>query len=542
MTTAPAGLSPVLGGRLSEHRARSILHSVLMGEATVRTRVVSDTYRDSVVLMRIAADVERRPGVRRAAVLMGTPANLALLDGAGLLRGEAAEARPGDLVLAVAADTAALADEALDRAVDAMTAAPPAAAAAEAPSPRTLAAALADRPAANLAIVSVPGPYATAEALKALKRGLHVFLFSDNVGLDDERMLKDLAVRKGLLCLGPDCGTAILDGVPLGFANAVRRGRIGLVGASGTGLQALSCLVDRLGEGVSHAIGVGGHDLHEAIGGRMMLAGLDRLDADPATAVIVLVSKPPAPAVAARVLARAHGCGKPVVACFLGAAPGAVDGGAAAATAPGGVAMASTLEAAAMLAVARARRAPAAALADDRELLAAVAAEARRLAPSQHVIHGLYSGGTLRDEAAHVIAAVLGAGAAGAHRLVDLGDDAFTVGRPHPMIDDRLRTERLAALGDDPSAAVVLLDVVLGHGSHPDPAPALAAAVGAARRRAASAGRHLVAVASVCGTAADPQGLERQEAGLREGGVLVAISNARAARLAALAVREAGRG
>src|SRR5262249_47647260 len=232
---------------------------------------------------------------------------------------------PTDLVIAVAAESAEAAEAALaDAAVQLTAAAPAAGATAEAAPPATIAAALADAPGANLALVSTPGPYATAEALKALKRGLHVFLFSDNVPIEDEVLLKRLALRKGRLLMGPDCGTAILDGVPLGFANAVRRGRIGLVGASGTGLQQVTCLIDRLGEGVSQAIGRGGRYLDERVGGLMMLAGIERLLADPDTAVLVLVSKPPAAGLAEQVLGRAMTGGKPVVVCFLGGDPAAI--------------------------------------------------------------------------------------------------------------------------------------------------------------------------------------------------------------------------
>src|SRR5262247_2540929 len=282
----------------------------------------ADTYRDSVELMRVAALVERVPGVRRAALMMATPANRELLARAGLLDAKAGAAGPNDLVVAVSAADATAGERALAEAARLLDeSAAVAAPAGETPPPGSIAEATAELAHANLAIVSTPGPYATAEALKALKRGLHVFIFSDNVPVADEVELKRLAAKKKLLVMGPDCGTAILDGVPLGFANAVRRGRIGLVGASGTGLQQVSCLIDRLGEGVSQVIGVGGHDLDERVGGVMMQACMERLAADPGTRVIVLVSKPPAPAVATRILEAARRCSKPVVVNFLGGDP-----------------------------------------------------------------------------------------------------------------------------------------------------------------------------------------------------------------------------
>jgi FdrA protein len=502
----------------------------------VRSRVLRDTYRDSVELMRVAAEVERMPGVRRAALLAATPPNRDVLKSAGLLDETATTARPSDLIVAVAGDDAPTADAALARATTLLTTATEAASGSSARAvPATLAQAMAEDPAANLALVSTPGPYATAEALKALKRGLHVFLFSDNVPIADELELKRLAVGKRLLLMGPDCGTAILDGVPLGFANAVRRGAIGLVGASGTGLQQVACLIDRLGAGISQAIGVGGRDLDERIGGLMMIAALDDLADDPQTAVIVLISKPPAPTVSQRVLERGRKAGKPVVVCFLGGDPAGIG--------DAGATPAATLEDAAALAVQRAGGASGGTRVDttaEADVVSAVLAQAGRLAPGQRAIRGLYSGGTLAYEAALLLKeAIPDAGARRAHSLLDLGDDEFTVGRPHPMLDFRLRNERIAAAADDPATAVVLLDVVLGYGSHADPAGELAPVVEAARARATAAGRELIVIGSVCGTRGDPQGLERQELRLSAAGVRLAPSNARAARLALRVAREA---
>jgi FdrA protein len=494
----------------------------------VVTKVFPDTYRDSVELMRIAAEIERLAGVRRAALLVATPANRDVLAQAGLLTGPAVSAKPSDLIIAVAADEDTVAQAALARASGLLAAVPATVSARhEQKAPRTIAAALAELSGANLAMISTPGPYATAEALKALKRGLHVFLFSDNVPLADEIELKQLAVRKRLLVMGPDCGTAVLDGVPLGFSNAVRRGRIGLVSASGTGLQQVMCLVDRLGEGVSQAIGVGGHDLHERVGGLMMLAGLEHLLGDRETAVVVLISKPPAAAVARRVLDRAGRASKPAVVCFLGGDPALIRSS--------GAHPAVTLEEAATRAV---ELASGRSMAGQRaghgpEKLEALArAQARQLVRGQRAIQGLFSGGTLCAEAAVIVPG---------HPFLDLGDDRFTVGRPHPMIDFRLRNEYLQTAADDPATAVVLIDVVLGYGSHPDPAGELIPAIEHARARAGRAGRPFIVVGSVCGTPADPQDLMRQEARLEAAGVLLAPSNAAAARLAGLIVEEAQR-
>ncbi|HLW61607.1 MAG TPA: acyl-CoA synthetase FdrA [bacterium] len=494
----------------------------------VRNRIFKNAYRDSVELMRIAAELERLPSVSRAGMMMATPANREVLVDAALLDPAAEGAGPSDLIVAVAAEDEAAATSALDRATALLAGSGDARPSEQrARVAATIYEALVGLPTANLVLVSTPGPYATAEALKALKRGLHVFLFSDNVPVADEIELKQLAERKGLLVMGPDCGTAIIDGIPLGFANVVRPGRIGLIGASGTGLQQVSCLVDRLGEGISQAIGVGGRDLDERVGGRMTLAALRRLAADGGTAVIVLISKPPAPAVAQRVLAEARGCPKPVVANFLG---GDAEAGV------GGVLFAETFEDAARTAVALARgvsspgEAPEAGT-PQRE--ASGRDPGLRLAPGQDAIRGLYCGGSLAGEAKLILHRLLGGTRAQRYTVIDLGDDEYTVGRPHPMIDPRLRNQFIVDAARDPQTAVILLDVVLGYNAHPDPAGALVPALEEARREAGRAGRQVAFVASVCGTAADPQGLGRQEACLESAEVLLAPSNAQAAQLAA---------
>lgn len=506
------------------------------GASVVRSEVLRSSYRDSVELMRIAEEVKRLPGVVQAGLVMGTPANCAVLTEAGLFEGPARDAGPNDLVVAVSASDDTSAAEAIATATRLLAArsADRPAGDARAFIPTTLAEAVAEDDRLDLAMISTPGDYAAAEALKALKRGLHVFLFSDNVAVKDEIALKTLARRKGLLLMGPDCGTAILDGVPLGFANAVRRGRIGVIAASGTGLQQVTCLVDRFGEGISQAIGVGGRDLDERVGGTMMLAGIERLAVDPGTAVIVLLSKPPAASVAARVLEAAAGRGKPVVAGFLG-------GDAEAATAAGAI-FAGTLEGAARLAVAALRDASG----DGRvpgdvapPVEAMARHEAARLAPGQRRIRGLYSGGTLASEAKVVLKAALGPERAAEHAILDLGDDEYTVGRPHPMIDPSLRNEHVVAAGTEPDVGVLLIDVVLGYGANPDPAGALVPAIGAARSTAEEEGRGLVVVASVCGTEGDPQGLAAQEHVLTEAGVTLFPSNAQAAAFAAAVVEAA---
>jgi succinyl-CoA synthetase alpha subunit len=491
-------------------------------------------YRDSVTLMRLSRDMEAVAGVRAAAAMMGTPHNRALLEQAGLLAREGAAAEPADLIIAVVADSAAAAESARNAAEHALTVSKPPMATATSAAPRSLASALKIVPDANVALISVPGAYAGAEALKALRAGLHVMLFSDNVPIETEIECKRVALERGLLMMGPDCGTAILDGVPLGFANAVPRGRIGLAAASGTGLQEVTCTLARAGEGVSQAIGVGGRDLADEIGGVMMLRALELLAADADTHVVCVVGKPAGARVRPRLGDALAKISKPCV-VWLPSASGL-------STIRGhNVHVAATLEDAgqAVVALARGTRPTAVELAefaDDIEHLVADAAHG--LTPGQRYVRGLYAGGTLAYEAAGLLAQRLGdvalTGDGPGHRVVDLGADVFTLGRPHPMIDGGVRREWIDREGRDAGTAVLLLDVVLGYGAHPDPAGEVLPAIRAVRER-----RPIPVVVSVCGTDADPQSRAAQVERLRGAGVVVMESNAQAARLSAAIARRA---
>lgn len=491
------------------------------------------TYHDSVTLMRVTRDLEALPGVHRAAVMMGTPANRALLHQAGLLTEGGESASANDLIIAV--ETAHLTGvQAAAAAVEqGLTPKPTMTPTVFAPvRPRTLRSALHTLPGANLALISVPGIYAGAEAKKALLAGLHVMLFSDNVPLQVEIELKRLAHVHQRLLMGPDCGTAIINGVPLGFANAVSRGRIGLAAASGTGLQEVTCLIDAAGEGISQALGVGGRDLSDEVGGIMMEQALAELAADATTAVVGVVGKPPGAATWQRLQHHIGQLGKPCV-VYLAGTTEAVSG-------PWHTA--ATLENAAHALVASARKQQPTAgeypvPADDSAHL--IEEATGRMQPDQRFVRGVYAGGTLAYEAmtllqselAGVTPEVLGAGQG--HRVVDLGADQFTIGRPHPLLDGTVRREWILKEGHDPSTAVLLLDVVLGYGAHPDPAGELLPAIQQVQRQAHAAGRHVAVVASVCGTERDPQPRSAQVAALRASGVVVMPSNAQAARLAA---------
>jgi FdrA protein len=481
---------------------------------TWQVRIVRNRYADSVRLMAIAKELRARPQVAACEVAMGTAANLEALRALGAQ----AEASPADVVMAVDAEAAAAA-AVLDEAEAALTAAVAAPGrAADRPPPRTIAAAAARLDGANVALISVPGEYAALEAHHALAAGMHVFLFSDHVTEADEIALKHAAAGRDLLVMGPGCGTAMLGGVGLGFANVVRRGPVGIVAAAGTGAQEAACLLDAAGVGVSHIIGVGGRDLSAAIGGAAFRQGMRLLAGDDETETLLLVSKPPAPEVVAG-LAAAVPAGKRVVAAFVGWPGGAAP-----------FAVHPTLEAGALAAAGADPPDPA-------ELCGQV--DARAVDIRGRRVLGLYSGGSLAHEAVTVLEPVLGpiAGNVGhggeggsGHVVLDLGEEEYTQGRPHPMVDLTVRRAKLAEAAADDRIGCVLLDVVLGHGAHPDPASELAEAV------APLSERGVLVLARVCGTPADPQQSDRQTQTMRAAGAVVAPSNAALARLAARAV------
>jgi FdrA protein len=486
---------------------------------TEHLEVRRGAYADSVSLMQVSRRVGEVDGVDQALVAMATELNLQLLAGMGF---DAVDAGPNDLVVALRGRDETAIEAALAELQAALAASRGGGAAGgsfgDGPPPRTVRDAAArlgtaDERAGELALVSTPGEHAYLEALDALRAGLHVMVFSDNVPVDAEVALKREAGERGLLVMGPDAGTAIVAGVGLGFANVVQPGPVGIVAASGTGAQHLTCLLDDAGIGVSHVLGVGGRDLTAAVGGASTLQALRALDADPATETIVVLSKPPDEAVGARVRVAAEACATPVVFAMLGPGQGDLTGAAGE--------------------VARAR--------------GATFDEPRWWpAPQERQgtyteLRGLFAGGTLCQEATLVAADALGEVASNVtlpgttpltdgldtpgHLAVDLGEDEYTLGRPHPMIDQSLRIERIAAEAARPGGRVLLLDVVLGHGAHPDPAGELAPAIEAA----IATGEDLAVVVSLCGSAGDPQGRDRQAEALVAAGASVHLSNAAAA-------------
>lgn len=503
----------------------------------IRFEIRSGAYYDSVVLMQLQRALAELPDVEEAGVVMGTPANLELLEQTGLLMDEVRAAKADDLVLVVKAKSKAAAKEALARVDELAAARRSREGAGEDFLPKSLETADQLLPDSHWVLVSVPGRYAAGVSREALRLGKHVFLYSDNVSLEDELDLKMKGSEKGLLVMGPDCGTAIVNGIGLGFANRVRRGSIGLVAASGTGLQQVSVRIHEYGGGLTHALGTGGRDLSSAVGGITARMALDLLERDPDTRVIVLISKPPDAQTAESTLEFARSLSKPVVVNFIGYQTNLreIDN----------LYFASTFDDAA-----------AAAVALEDEIRAPEKEDQSRLekfSPDQRYLRGLYSGGTLAYEALLILKSYLPGVYSNVpidkdyrlenslisreHTIIDLGEDEFTVGRLHPMMDNELRIQRLETEADDPETAVILLDVVLGYGSHPDPAGELAPAIEAARKNAADKGRHLEVVVTLTGTDADPQGRDVQGSALEAAGARIFLSSEAAVRYAARLLR-----
>jgi FdrA protein len=477
-----------------------------------RVIVRRGAFLDSVALMLVSRDAARLDGVDQASVANATPLNVDLLERQAFsLPADDDAPGPNDIVIAIRAEG----EEPLARAIALVEdrlrrrRAPGAGARGRA-APRSVSAAARRREEIGLALVSVPGRNAAYECARALDAGLDVFCFSSGPSLDVEAALKARADALGLLLMGPDCGTAILNGVSLGFGNAVQAGPVGIVGASGTGIQAIACRLDAAGVGISQAIGTGGRDLDARVGGTTTLRALEMLADDLETEVIVVVAKSPDPEVAERVAAAGARSGKEVVLAFPGFAGDGVEH------------VGSLEEAAAASAAAVGATLPA-------------PARAGSAGETPGAIRGLFSGGTLRDEAAAIVGAAaevetgFGAPAAGGHLLLDLGDERFTEGRPHPMIDHSLRISMLEEQSRAAGVGVLLLDVVLGYGAHPDPAGELAPALARALERRPG---ELTAVVSVCGTDRDPQGVDAQVERLHAAGAVVTRSNADAAGLA----------
>jgi FdrA protein len=504
--------------------------------------LLQNRYFDSVFLMRVAKRLNGQPGIEQAALVMGTPKNIQILAEAGFDGIDALGATSNDLVVSLRAEAAdqarSLIDD-LERYLTRDSSRP------TKQSVRSVEQALTQHPSSNIALISVPGEFAAREARQALDQGLNVFLFSDHVAVEDELSLKRQAKEKGLLLMGPDCGTSIIGGVGLGFANAVRRGQIGVVGASGTGTQEVTSLVHRWGSGISHAIGVGGRDLSDAIGAISTLQAMDALERDPNTTVILLVSKPPGAATIALVNERIAACSKPVVTCYLGETGESSPGAQHATTT-------HNLDDAATVAI----RLAGGIRVDEESPVSpdSLQRDQRKLKVSQKYVRGVFSGGTLCYQAQQVLRdadlavysneplvkgmELSDSSSSVEHTLIDMGADEFTEGKPHPMVDSTQRVQRILAESEDPQVAVLLLDCVLGYVAAEDPGGDIAPAISEAQRIAKQRGDALIVVVSVCGTELDSQGLDSQVDILEKAGAIVFKSGFQAARFAAALITE----
>ncbi|MBU2702483.1 FdrA protein [Sporomusaceae bacterium BoRhaA] len=504
--------------------------------------VRKNNYYDSVTLMLISKQLKQVEGLDDVSVMMGTPANRVILQEANLLGSDGEDAGPNDLILAFRAPEDIDVQWVIGKIDEQMGKKVAGGKNADEIIIRSAVKAYQDDPEINLAFISVPGEYAAIEAERALKYGKNVFLFSDNVSIEEEAQLKAQAVQKGLLVMGPDCGTAIIGGIGIGFANKVKSGNVGLISASGTGLQEVICLLDAMEVGISQAIGTGGRDLKEAIGATTMLQALNMLIQDNHTQTIVLISKPPAKSVVDKIISKLSETSKKVVLCFLGAA---ID------HAPANVTAVATLEEAALKTADLSGRKPAL-LATETKITDWARAAREKLATGQKYVRALYAGGTLCYETMLVLGETLGpiysniplrkelltmdVLVAGQHTAIDLGDDHFTMGKPHPMIDGSLRDEHILKVAGDPQTAVLLLDVVIGYGAADDPVGELVPVLEEAKKAAAAHGNTLAIVAYVCGTNQDEQNKAAQIAKLQQAGVVVTTTNAQAARLARMIV------
>lgn len=495
----------------------------------LRTVVKKGSYHDSVVLMLLTNAISTLEGVNKVSIMMATPANKDIFKQSGLDTAELMEATANDMVVVADIEQDSLLNTIMEKVDEFLKQKSQATqSGSKTESVKSWDSALKKVPNANLAVISIPGAYAALEAERALDEGLNVFMFSDNVAIEDEQRLKNKAHQKGLLVMGPDCGTGIIQGVPIAFTNHVAPGSIGIIGASGTGIQELTTIIDRLGEGVENAIGTGGRDLYEEIGGITMLDAIEAMEKNDNVKVLIVISKPPAPSVREKIAKRLSHYSKPVVTLFLGEKPTYHEDN---------FYHAYTLDEAARLAVALVRGHQVTISPLQFDQTQAFSAEQRK------TLKAYYSGGTLAGEAAMLLKEALGVTTQeskadgfmfkqNGHIVVDLGDDVYTQGKPHPMIDPTKRIECLQEALDDQTTGTILFDIVLGYGAHNDMAGALIPTINALQKKAAQAQRKLFFIATVCGTRRDEQGYDATVQKLQQAGVVVCETNKLAVQMA----------
>ena len=505
-----------------------------------RNFVIKNKYYDSVMLMKLAGELGKTDGIIQLSVGMGTPLNKDTMNDLGILLAEGKEASPNDLIIAVEAASGSVAEQLRETYLKRLTQTR-GTGKNEYASLDTMGRYVKDR---NLAVISLAGNFAGAEAKKALKMGMDVFMFSDNVPIEQEVELKQYARDHGLLMMGPDCGLSFINGVAIGLCSKVRRGAIGIAAASGSGMQEVMNIVHRKGHGISHAIGVGGRDLKDAVGGITMLQSIDILESDPNTTVVVLISKPPQPKTIERILERVRSCKKPVVLQLINADLSGLDLGHAVVS----DSFAETANIAIALSQGKDYTSS-----TETEKYAAVEAlaksEAAKMAPGQKYLRGIYCGGSLAEETITLAQSKLGPlygniafsddyllkdpFSSYKDCMIDIGAEEFTLGRPHVAIDPAPRIERFRQEAADPDTAVILMDILLGYSLCEDPAGMLVDVIQQGKAEAESQGRYLCVIASICGSDLDPQNYEVQKKILEDCGVLVMENNGEASRLAA---------
>jgi FdrA protein len=517
----------------------------------IRTIIRENDYHDSVFLMNIAEQVQGVEGLKQIVIVMGTETNKTLLRDLGMLDFQASAATTNDMIIAIEVEKEEMIEEILIKINNLLSQKPKKDK--ETMNFPSLEMALRDSPEVNLALISVPGEFAANEAKKVVMKGINAFIFSDNVPIAEELELKNLASSKGVFVMGPGCGTSLINGIAIGIMSAVRPGPIGIVGASGSGIQTIAALIDRSGLGISQAIGTGGRDLSDEVGGITMMQGIEFFEADGNTKVLVIVSKPPGPKTLNRILERISRCRKPVVINILGGDRELLE--------KSGSISASTLEEAAIQAVNQVKGESTGKsvrkyvpLSRNKKTISLINSEINKFGSQQKYLRGLFCGGTLCEEAILILKDFIDnlysnvslpdclplrdVNTSHENCLIDMGAEEFTRGKPHPVLEPEILKPRLWKEGSDPEVAVVLLDFILGYGAHPDPAGVLAETITLIKERAKEENRHLSIVASVCGTENDPQNLYNQENKLRESDVIVMPSSAKAAFLSGLIILE----
>lgn len=484
----------------------------------LQTIIMKNSYQDSVVLMLLTSKLNQLPEVERVSIMMGTPSNIDIFKASGFDTPELAEATSNDMVVMLEVASEDDKDKVLKMIDEELSSTNDGGGSVE-EKINSWEKAMKKAPDANVALISIPGEYAALEIERAIDNGLHAFVFSDNVPIEEEARLKQKAHDKGLLVMGPDCGTGVIHGLPLAFTNNNRKGRIGVIGASGTGIQEVTTLIHRYGQGVTNAIGTGGRDLSTAVGAISMIDSIVALNNDADTDVIIVISKPPAKEIEERVLNVLRKIEKPVVTLFLGSKPTQHEEG---------LYHAYTLEEAAQLGTK---------LMNNEEVVYSPAPAKEVALSTAKGIKGYYSGGTLAYEAAFLLSGALGLSKentpegytlkSDSHEVIDLGDDMYTKGKPHPMIDPEIRIDKIKSVVDQPETAVVVFDVVLGYGAHEDMANALKPAIVEAKEKT-----DVTFVAVVVGTDEDRQNMSEQISILEEIGVIVCENNVQALQTA----------